>query len=54
LPDHWTHKRRGGGRIVFAYVFDLSLLAEHMAAFPFAAAEHEARKNEAKELRRDC
>jgi len=55
--DHGTRKRFGkrgeGGRILFAYGFDLSPLAERMPAFQLAAAEHQARFAEAKSLRRE-
>ena len=53
--DHGTGKRFGirgeGGRIVRACGFDLSPLAERMAEFERVAAEHEARRAEAKQLR---
>ena len=55
--DHGTRKRFGkrgeGGRILYAYGFDLSPLAERMPAFQRAAAEHQARFAEAKSLRRE-
>ena len=55
--DHGTRKRFGkrgeGGRIIFAFGFDLSPLAERMPAFQLAAAEHQARKEEGRELRRE-
>jgi replication initiation protein RepC len=58
LPvDHGTRKRFGkrgpGGRILYAYGFDLSPLAERIPAFQLAAAEHEARRQEGLSLRRD-
>jgi replication initiation protein RepC len=59
LPrDHGTRKRFGKrnpqtGRIIYAYGFDLSPLAERMPAFQLAAAEFEARRAEAKELRQE-
>lgn len=46
-------KRGDDGRILYAYGFDLSPLAERMPSFQLAAAEHEARREEAKALRRD-
>lgn len=55
--DHGTRKRFGKrdatGRILFAYGFDLSPLAERMGLFEQAAAEQEARREEAKSLRRE-
>ena len=55
--DHGTRKRFGkrgeGGRIVFAFGFDLSPLAERTPAFQLAAAEHQARSEEGRELRRE-
>ena len=58
LPvDHGTRKRFGkrapDGRILYAYGFDLSPLAERMPAFRLAAAEHEARRQEGQTLRRE-
>ena len=58
LPvDSGTRKRYGkrgaGGRIIYAYGFDLSPLAERIPAFQLAAAEHEARRQEGLALRRD-
>jgi replication initiation protein RepC len=59
LPrDHGTRKRFGKrnlqtGRIIYAYGFDLSPLAERMPEFERAAAEFEARRAEAKELRQE-
>jgi replication initiation protein RepC len=59
LPvDSGTRKRYGkrakpGGRILYAYGFDLSPLAERLPAFQLAAAEHEARRQEGLALRRD-
>jgi replication initiation protein RepC len=59
LPvDSGTRKRYGkrakpGGRILYAYGFDLSPLAERLPAFQRAAAEHEARRQEGLALRRD-
>jgi len=55
--DHGTRKRFGkrgeAGRIIYAFGFDLSPLAERMPAFQLAAAEHQARREEGRELRRE-
>jgi replication initiation protein RepC len=59
LPhDHGTRKRFGKrnpqtGRIIYAYGFDLSPLAERMPSFQQAAAEFEARRAEAKAQRQE-
>ena len=57
LPrDHGTRKRFGrreGDRIIYAFGFDLSPLAERLPAFQRAAAEYDARIEEGRALRRE-